>query len=135
MSNLLQGQYTNPQAAYKQASVETASPEKLLVMLYAGGVKFLRQAEKALQENKHAEAHNSLAKVQDIISELNITLNMEQGGEIAVNLRELYTFYFNEVVQANLQKDASKLIPVIEFFETFRDVWMETAKLARMGAK
>ncbi len=135
MSNLLQGQYTNPQAAYKQASVETASPEKLLVMLYAGAVKFLRQAEKALQENKHAEAHNSLAKVQDIISELNITLNMEQGGEIAVNLRELYTFYFNEVVQANLKKDASKLIPVIEFFETFRDVWMETAKLARMGAK
>lgn len=135
MSNLLQGQYANPQAAYKQASVETASPEKLLVMLYAGAVKFLRQAEKALQENKHAEAHNSLTKVQDIISELNITLNMEQGGEIAVNLRELYTFYFNEVVQANLKKDASKLIPVIEFFETFRDVWMETAKLARMGAK
>lgn len=135
MSNLLQGQYANPQAAYKQTAVETASPEKLLVMLYAGTVKFLKQAEKALQDNKHEEAHNSLTKVQDIISELNITLNMDQGGEIAVNLRELYTFYFNEVVQANLTKDASRLIPVIEFFETFRDVWMETAKIARMGAK
>ena len=135
MSNTLQRQYANPQAAYKQTAVETASPEKLLVMLYAGGVKFLRQAEIALKENNHVEAHNSLTKVQDIISELNITLDMERGGEIAVNLRELYTFYFNEVVQANLTKDPSKLIPVIEFFETFRDVWMETAKIARMGAK
>lgn len=135
MSNLLQGQYSNPQAAYKQTAVETASPEKLLVMLYSGVVKFLRQAEIALKENRHEEAHNSLGKVQDIISELNITLDMERGGEIAVNLRELYTFYFNEVVQANLKKDSSKLIPVIEFFETFRDVWMETAKIARMGAK
>lgn len=135
MSNLLQGQYANSQAAYKQAAVETASPEKLLIMLYTAVIKFLKQAETALQENNQQEAHNSLTKVQDIISELNITLNMEQGGDIAVNLRELYTFYHNEVVQANLKKDGTKLIPVIEFFESFRDMWIETAKIARMGAK
>ncbi|KUO65600.1 MAG: flagellar protein FliS [Gracilibacter sp. BRH_c7a] len=135
MSNILQGRNINPQAAYKQTAVETASPEKLLVMLYTGVIKFLRQAEIALKEHNYVEAHNSLTKVQDIISELNITLDMERGGEIAVNLRELYTFYHNEVVQANLKKDDTKLIPVIEFFETFRDMWIETAKIARMGAK
>ena len=135
MSNALQSQYQNPQAAYKQTAVETSSPEKLLIMLYAGVVKFLKQSEIALNEKKYEEAHNSLTRVQDIITELNLTLNMEQGGEIAVNLRELYTFYYNEVVQANYKKDASRLVPVIEFFETFRDVWIETAKITRMGAK
>ena len=127
--------HTGAQTAYKQSAVETASPEKLLVMLYSGVVKFLRQAEKALKDNNHQEAHNSLTRVQDIIDELNLTLDMDQGGEIAVNLRDLYTFYYNEVVQANLKKDASRLSPVIEFFESFRDVWIETAKIARMGAK
>jgi len=130
-----QGVYSNPQAAYKQTAVETASPEKLLVMLYAGTVKFLRQAEKALEEKRYEDAHNSLTRVGDIIAELNMTLNMEDGGEIAVNLRELYTFYSGEVVKANIKKDAAYLQPVIEFFETFRDVWVETARLARMGAK
>ena len=131
----MHGQYTSPQAAYKQVAVETASPEKLLIMLYTGAIKFLKQAEIALQENNQEDVHNSLTKVQDIISELNITLDMERGGEIAVNLRELYIFYYNEVLQANLKKDGVKLVPVIEFFESFRDMWIETAKIARMGAK
>lgn len=130
-----QGVYSNPQAAYRQTAVETASPEKLLVMLYAGTVKFLRQAEKALDEKRYEDAHNSLTRVGDIIAELNMTLNIEDGGEIAVNLRELYTFYSGEVVKANIKKDAAYLQPVIEFFEIFRDVWVETARLARMGAK
>lgn len=135
MSTMLQGSYGSPQTAYKQVSVETASPEKLLVMLYTGVIKFLRQGEKALEENNIEEAHNRLTKAQDIIAELNMTLNMELGGEIAINLRHLYTFYYSEVVQANLKKDASLLQPVIEFFESFRNVWIETAKITRMGAK
>ena len=130
-----QGVYGNPQAAYKQAAVETASPEKLLVMLYTGAIKFLRQAEKALQEENLEEANNNLIRVGDIITELNSTLNMEEGGEIAANLRSLYTFYYGEVVKANTTKDPTLLKPVIEFFTAFRDVWVEAAKLKQIGAK
>lgn len=135
MNNLLAGQHGSPQAAYKQVAVETASPEKLLIMLYSAAVKFLRQAEKALKDHDFEEAHNKLSRVQDIITELNLTLDMERGGEIAANLRELYFFYYQLVVQANLKKDADLLEPVIQFFESFRDVWIETVKIARMGAK
>lgn len=130
-----QGVYSNPQTAYKQTAVETASPEKLLVMLYAGAIKFLRQGEKALEEKRYEDAHNSLTRVGDIITELNMTLDLEAGGEIAANLRELYTFYFGEIVKANIKKDPSFLQPVIEFLEAFRDAWIEAAKTARMGAK
>ncbi|RNC29573.1 MAG: Flagellar protein FliS [Candidatus Dichloromethanomonas elyunquensis] len=130
-----QGIYSNPQAAYKQTAVETSSPEKLLVMLYAGTVKFLYLAEKALEEKRLEDAHNNLTRVCDIIMELNTTLDMEAGGEIATNLRSLYNFYYGEIVKANIKKDPSYLKPVIGFFETFRDVWMETVRIARMGAK
>ena len=129
------GVYGNPQAAYKQTAVETASPEKLLVMLYTGAIKFLHQAEKALQENNLEEANKSLIRVGDIIIELNTTLNMAEGGEIAANLRDLYNFYYGEVIKANITKDATLLKPVIEFFTTFRDVWTEAAKIMRIGAK
>jgi len=129
------GVYGNPQAAYKQTAVETASPEKLLVMLYTGAIKFLHQAEKALQEENLGEANNSLIRVGDIITELNSTLNMDAGGEIAANLRDLYNFYYGEVIKANITKDATLLKPVIEFFTTFRDVWAEAAKIKRIGAK
>lgn len=132
---LQQGIYGSPQTAYKQTAVETASPEKLLLMLYAGTIKFLHQAEIALDEKRYEDAHNHLTRVGDIIMELNLTLNLEQGGEIAANLRELYNFYYGEVVKANSKKDSSYLKPVLQFFEDYRAMWIETAKLARMGAK
>ncbi len=131
------GQSTNgnPQNAYKQVAVDTASPEKLLVMLYTGIMKFLRLAEKALEEKKMDEANENLTKVQNIIIELYSTLDVEKGGEIAVNLQDLYLFYYGETIKANLSKDVAYLKPVIKFFEIFRDVWIDAAKIARMGAK
>ncbi|MGI6684009.1 MAG: flagellar export chaperone FliS [Bacillota bacterium] len=127
--------YLNPQAVYKQNAVETAPPEKLLIMLYSGAIKFLHQGQQGLREKNYEEAHNNLVKVQNIIMELSTTLNMEQGGEIAVNLRRLYDFYYQETVQANIKKDPALLDPVLEFFRIFRDVWIETARLNRTGAK
>jgi flagellar protein FliS len=135
MVNEQQSIYRNPQATNKQPSGETASPDKLLIMLYTGALKFLRQAEKALAEKQYEEANNSLIRVGDIIAELNKTLNLEQGGEIALNLRSLYDFYYFEVVKANIKKDPAILQPVIAFFESYRDMWMETARILRMGAK
>lgn len=130
-----QGIYGNPQNAYKQAAVETASPEKLLVMLYSAAVKFLHLGKNAIQAKDYENTNQSLVRVQDIILELKVTLNMEAGGEIAKNLCSLYDFYEDEVIKANVTKNADLLNPVISFFEMFRDVWIEAAKLARMEAK
>ncbi|WP_206810933.1 flagellar export chaperone FliS [Paradesulfitobacterium ferrireducens] len=114
---------------YKQTAVETATPDKLLLMLYDGGIKFLRFGEKAILEKDYAAAHKWLTKVQDILTELMITLDMEQG-EIPQNLFNLYEFYRYEVQMANVKKDTERLQPVIEFFVKFRDVWAEAAKKA-----
>lgn len=131
---LQQGAYNSPQTAYRNASVETSSPAKLIVLLYSKIVLLLRQAEKALNQKDLELSNHYLQRVQDIIAELDRTLDLEKGGEIGRNLRELYTFYYKEVVNANIKKDPAYLQPVIVFFETFRDVWMEATRLGT-GAK
>lgn len=123
---------SNPYAKYKQTEMETSTPDKLLIMLFEGGIRFLTRAQSALQNKDYELANKWLLKIQDILSELMITLDMEQGGEIAVNLYELYDFYRNEVIEANLKKDPVRLEPVLEFFHLFRDTWVEVSKKARM---
>lgn len=123
----------NAYAAYKQATVETATPERLLLMLFDGGIRFLNQGKQAIEKKDYPSAHKWLAKVQDILSELMVTLDMEKGGDIARNLYELYDFYRNEVVQANIKKNAQLLQPVLEFFRFYRDMWAEAARLVRIG--
>lgn len=131
---LQQVMYNNSQTAYKQTAVDTSSPQKLVAMLYSRIVLLLHQADKALEEKRYEESNTVLLKVQNIISELDRTLDMDQGGEIAQNLRRLYNFYYMETVKANIKKDPAYLQPVIIFFETFRDLWLELAKTVHMGA-
>lgn len=125
----------NAYANYKQASVETASPERLLLMLFDGGIKFLNLGKIAVEQKDYSAAHNNLIKVQDILFELMASLDMEKGGEMASNLYQLYDFYRNEVVKANISKEAEPLQPVLDFLRLYRDIWAEAARTARIGVK
>lgn len=125
----------NAYANYKQASVETATPEKLLLMLLDGGIKFLNQGNLAIEKRDYSSANKWLVRVQDILFELMMTLDMEKGGEIASNLYKLYDFYRNEVIKANISKDAKLLQPVFDFLRLYREMWAEAARIARIGAK
>ena len=125
----------NAYANYKQASVETATPEKLLLMLFDGGIKFLNLGKLAIEQKDYSSANKSLVKVQDILFELMVSLDMDKGGEIAANLYKLYEFYRNEVIKANITKDAELLLPVLEFLRLYRDMWAEAARTVRIGAK
>ncbi len=124
----------SPYSTYKQSSVETATPDKLLLMLFNGGIKFLHQGQRALAEKDLAGANEYLGKVQDILTELMTTLDMEQGGEIAANLYQLYDFYRRQTILANTKKDPALLDAVLEFFQTFKEIWAEAANKVRMGA-
>lgn len=115
------------QTAYKQTAVETASPEKLLIMLYNGALRFLHKGEKALLEESYEEANENLIRALDIVAELNATLNME-AGDIAVNLRDLYNFYAREILSANIKRDPAFLKPAIDFFGEFTQVWTDASR-------
>lgn len=113
---------------YKQMQIKTASPGKLLLMLYQGAVKFMKLAKKNIKEGKIEESHKNIIKAQNIILELQNTLDKENGGEIAVQLESLYDFIYRELIQANLNKNTKYLdnvIPLVEeLFVTYKEIVM-----------
>ena len=121
----------NPYAKYKEQSVNTATPEELTLMLYDGCIKFINIAKIAIEEKDFQSAHKNIIKAEDIITEFIITLNMDY--EVSKNLKELYVFYYNLLVEANLKKDIQKLEQVKEFVVDLRNTWKEAMILARKG--
>ncbi|ADO76687.1 flagellar export chaperone FliS [Halanaerobium praevalens] len=111
---------------YKQMQIKTASPGKLLLMLYQGGLKFMKLAKKNIKAGKIEESHKNIIKAQNIILELQGTLDKKQGGEIAIQLENLYDYIYRELLQANLNKNTKHLdnvIPLVEeLFLTYKEI-------------
>jgi flagellar protein FliS len=113
----------NPYDQYKRMQVETASQGRLILMLYDGALKNLRNAQICITNKDMNGSHRLLMKTQDIIKELNYTLNMNAGGDIAVNLRNLYTYMLQRLVEANVNKDSEKIEEVIDLLSTLKEAW------------
>jgi len=109
----------NPYNTYKQTSVETASPERLVIMLYDGALKFLRIAREAVENKNIEEGNRYICKTQDIINEFIISLDMNTG-EIAFNLRNIYDFWNRMLIEANIKKDPVLIEQVTEQVQEMR---------------
>jgi flagellar protein FliS len=123
--------YASPQA-YRESAALTASPVQLVVMLYDGVERFLRQAEVVMGEGAIARANDRMQKAEAIIDELLSTLDKEQGGRIAEQLEAIYIFCKRLMVEARLKRDPSKLAKVRELMGELRESWVE---LAESGAR
>lgn len=121
----------NAYAKYKEQSVTTATPEELTLMLYNGCIKFINLAEIFIDEKNMEKANINIQKSQDIIQELNLTLNMDY--EISKNLRQLYTFVNERLIDANIGKDKIALADAKEIVTELRDTWKEAMALSRKG--
>lgn len=119
--------------AYQKAAVTTVDQRKLIVMLYDGAIRYLTVAAEKLEENDHYEAHTNLIRGKSIVAELLASLNLEQGGEIARNLQRLYTYMFNELVDANVNKDASRVQQVLNLLKELRVGWSTMNKQPEAG--
>jgi flagellar protein FliS len=99
----------NPWQSYRQVATKTATPGQLVLMLFDGALRFLDRAlvgfdlDDPLDSNQ--TINNNILKAQEIIRELNVSLNMDQGGEFAVTMRRLYNYYDLQLSQSNLKKD------------------------------
>ena len=114
--------------SYKETSVLTQNKGKLIVMLYDGAIKFLKLAIKEIQAHNPAEKGKYISKAQDIINELNAIMDMEAGGEIAMNLRKLYCFMNSHLSQANIKQDPAMIEEVIELLEELNQGWKAIAE-------
>lgn len=115
---------------YQQSSVFTATPEELTLMLYNGCIKAIRFAEISVDEKNYEKANMYICKAEAIIRELRNTLDMKY--EISENLYNLYTYFLNRLIEANMKKDNSILEEVLHFVEEIRDTWSQAMKQARI---
>ena len=91
--------YQNAYTAYQRTNVSTASQGRLVVLLYEGAVKHLTAAINLIESDSKIKPNNieqfgiHIQKAQSIITELQVSLDMEKGGDIARNLMSLYVYF------------------------------------------
>lgn len=114
---------------YKENSVHTATPEEQTLMLYNGLVKYLMQAQMAVNGNKIEKAGTCIIKAQDIISEFRCSLDMKY--DISHQLEQLYDYMYRRLVDANIKKDIGIIEEILGFAKELRDTWEKAIKIAR----
>ena len=115
---------------YQQTEVQTASPEKLLIMLYDGAIQFLNKAKVGITNKNIEETHNNIVGAQKIISEFMNTLDINVGGEVARNLYGLYEYLHYRLIQANIKKDIDMVDEVLIHLKDLKQTWEEAIKIA-----
>ncbi|MGG3625978.1 flagellar export chaperone FliS [Bacillus gobiensis] len=119
----------NPYTAYHQNSVNTASPGELTLMLYNGCLKFIKLAAQSIQEGAIDQKNENLVKAQNIIQELQVTLNRDVT--ISEQFALIYDYIYRRLVEANVKNDLSILLEVEGYIIEFRDTWKQAIQIDR----
>ena len=113
-----------PTSAYKESSVLTAPPERLVVMLYDGVNRFLLQASTAMGSGQVALTNTKLQRAEAIIDELIATLD-HSAGDVADRLNAIYLYSRRTLGEARIEKSPAKIEHVRDLFAQLRDAWAE----------
>ncbi len=125
--------YQNAYSAYQKNNISTASQGRLVVLLYEGAIKHLNSARNLLGENAKLKPNQieqfgiHIQKAQAIITELQVSLDMEKGGEIAKNLMSLYLYFNEELLSANINQNKEKIDSVIKMLSDLAEAWRTIA--------
>ncbi|MCD4824081.1 MAG: flagellar export chaperone FliS [Phycisphaerae bacterium] len=110
--------------AYQNNAVVTQTPGRIVVLLYEGAIRFLKEAVAALEKGDFARKGERIRRAQDILMELDCALDMEAGdGEVSRNLRQLYLFMDRQLNTANVKKDAEIIRKVVGMLENLHEGW------------
>jgi flagellar protein FliS len=118
----------NPYINYNNNKVLTASPKELTLMLYEGAIKFSNIALVAIEKNEIEKAHINIKKVQRIIDEFRITLDMSYP--VSKDFERIYLYITQRLIEANISKDKEILEEVLKHLRSLRDTWKEAMRLA-----
>lgn len=121
----------NPFQAYQKTQVTTAKPEKILLMLYEGAIKFVKIANVRMRAKDVAGKGTYISKTMAIISELMNTLDHEVGGQLAKDLENLYMFMMDKLIEANLHNRPEDLETVEKLLTTLYSAWEDVVNNPR----
>ena len=119
---------------YRQTQVQSRTPLELVVMLYDGALKFLHQAREAIERGDIAARRDASSRAITIISELQSTLNMEQGGELAQRLDELYIYVNGRIIAAAAENSVAPIDDATRVLNVLRESWVAIATPAADAA-
>lgn len=122
---------SNGLAAYKKTSVGTASKEQILLMLYQSAIKNCKKGIEAIEQKQIAKKGEYIGKLQDIVIELNNSLDFEIGGQIAKELSTLYDYILHSSTQANIKIEKAPLESCLNILNTLYEGWAEAIKNLR----
>ncbi len=114
---------SHPYKNYQVTEVQTADQRQLIIMLYDGAIRFLKKAVIKIETQDYEGAHNYLVRSRDVVSELLSTLKPEKAGDVGENLKRIYVYLFNRMVEANLMKDPKIIAEVVRILSTLREAW------------
>ena len=118
---------------YAKTQVQTASSVQVVVLLYDGVIQSLKLAQEGIGVNNMQDKARFLDRALAVVNELSASLDMEQGGAIATDLRRLYEYVQYELTQANLHHDSSRLNGPIRCLGIVREAWVELARQGSMA--
>lgn len=121
----------NAHNTYQAVQITTTDRGRLLLMMYEGAIKFLKQSKVGLEEKDIAKFCRFLGKGQAIIAELMNTLDFEKGGTIAHDLERLYDFMLFYLSEANLHRDGDRVAHVIKLLETIYSAFKEVIETGK----
>jgi flagellar secretion chaperone FliS len=104
------GNAANAYGAYRSAEVNTVSQKDLIVRLYEGSERFLNSACLAMDSKDFVKSMNECRRARDIFIELLATLNFEKGGEFALRLKDLYSFFILQISEGSLRKNPEQCL-------------------------
>ena len=121
---------------YRQAEVQSRTPLELVVMLYDGALRFTRDAKEAIVQGDIRRRSEAVSRAMAIVSQLQSTLDMDAGGDVALSLDQLYGFAHDRLLDASLRQDVRPLDEVLAVLTNLRDAWSDiSAREARPVAK
>ncbi|MCL2806339.1 MAG: flagellar export chaperone FliS [Treponema sp.] len=129
--------YKDASSSYKETRIKTAGQGQLIVMLYDEAVRQLSKAIELLEANKGDKKDpgrielisKSVMKTEEIITELMISLDFEQGGEIAKHLFSLYTWFNRELLESNITQDTERMTAVKNMLSDLRNTWNSISQM------
>lgn len=98
---------------YQASNVNTATPEKLMIMLFDGALQFLQKAKAAIAENNLKERSTNIDGARKILRELMRTIDLENGNDVSKQLFRLYNKMAMNLIKANVQRNANLIDEVV----------------------
>jgi len=128
---------TNP---YLENMVKTASPVKLVILLYDRAISSLKTALELMEKRENTpeglkKKLEALSKAADILATLDGTLNFEKGGEIAQKLHEIYDIFLDDLIVLSTKDHPETLRKMITILEDLRKAWEEVEKEVKVNGK